>query len=171
MSAADFDPESILAALEREKVRYVVIGGLAAVLQGSPVFTQDVDICPARDRDNLERLARALASVQARIRTADAPDGLPFACDAAFFERVELVNLITPHGPVDVSFVPSGTAGYADLVVRARPLELKADLAPPIADLEDVIRSKEAANRPKDVAALPALRTLLAEIRRRERKQ
>jgi hypothetical protein len=50
-------------------------------------------------------------------------------------------------------------------------LELKADLAPSIADLEDVIRSKEAANRPKDVAALPALRTLLAEIRRRDRKQ
>ena len=57
MSSGAFDPDSILGALEREKVRYVVIGGLAAVLQGSPVFTQDVDICPARDRDNLERLA------------------------------------------------------------------------------------------------------------------
>jgi hypothetical protein len=50
-----FDPESVLASLERENVRYVVIGGLAAVLQGSPLFTQDVDICPARDRENLER--------------------------------------------------------------------------------------------------------------------
>src|SRR5437667_11954461 len=98
MSAAEFDPESILAALERERVRYVVIGGLAAVLQGSPIFTQDVDICPARDRDNLVRLAQALESIGARIRTEDAPDGLPFACDAQFFERVELVNLITSHG-------------------------------------------------------------------------
>ncbi len=127
-------------------------------------------MCPARDRDNLERLARALRSIDARIRTEDVPDGLPFACDAELFERVELVNLITPHGPVDVSFVPSGTHGYADLVVRARPLELTAELAPPIADLEDVIRSKEAANRPKDIAALPTLRTLLAEIRRRGRQ-
>ena len=97
------------------------------------------------------------------------PEGLPFACDPEFFERVELVNLVTPHGAIDVSFMPSGTQGYSDLIVRARPLELTAELQPPIADLEDVIRSKEAANRPKDLAALPALRTLLAEIRRRER--
>ncbi len=83
MSATEFDPESILAALEREGVRYVVIGGLAAVLQGSPVFTEDVDICPDRDRENLARLARALRNVAARIRTEDAPDGLPFACDPA----------------------------------------------------------------------------------------
>jgi hypothetical protein len=74
MSDPRFDPESILTALEREGVRYVVIGGLAAVLQGSPVFTQDVDICPARDGENLVRLARALRSVGARIRTDDAPE-------------------------------------------------------------------------------------------------
>lgn len=170
MDAGAFEPESILAALEREGVRYVVIGGLAAVLQGSPVFTQDVDICPARDRENLERLARALRSIGARIRTEGAPEGLPFACDPEFFERAEIVNLITPHGALDVSFMPSGTQGYADLIAKARTLELGAELQPPVAALEDIIRSKEAANRPKDVAALPVLRTLLAEIRRRERK-
>lgn len=167
MTAARFDPEAILVALEREGVRYVVIGGLAAILQGSAALTQDLDICPARDPDNLERLARALRSVAARIRTADAPEGLPFACDAEFFRNVELVNLITPHGEVDVAFIPSGTTGYDDLVFRARPLEIAEGLAPPIAALEDVIRSKEAANRPKDVAVLPMLRTLLAEIRKR----
>jgi len=164
-----FDPESVLASLEREKVRYVVIGGLAAVLQGSPVFTQDVDICPARDRENLERLARALRSLTARIRTDDVPEGFPFACDPEFFERIELVNLITPYGPVDVSFIPSGTKGYADLIAKAHTLDLGPALQPIVADLADIIRSKEAANRPKDVAALPVLRTLLAEIRRRER--
>jgi hypothetical protein len=167
VTAARFDPETILVALEREGVKYVVIGGLAAILQGAPTLTQDLDICPARDPDNLERLARALRSVSAKIRTADTPDGLPFACDAAFFRNVELVNLVTPHGEVDVAFIPSGTRGYDDLVLRARPLEIAGNLAPPIAALEDVIRSKEAANRPKDVAVLPILRTLLAEIRKR----
>jgi hypothetical protein len=170
MVAGEFEPESILAALAREGVRYVVIGGLAAVLQGSPLFTQDVDICPARDRENLERLSRALRSIGAKIRTEDTPEGLPFACDPEFFERVELVNLITPHGALDISFVPSGTQGYSDLIAKARSLELGPELEPAIASLEDIIRSKEAANRPKDVAALPILRTLLAEIRRRERE-
>lgn len=167
MTVLRFEPEALLGALEREGVRYVVIGGLAAILHGAPTFTQDLDVCPARDSENLERLARALRSVSAKIRTADAPEGLPFACDAVFFRNVELVNLITPYGELDISFAPPGTAGYDDLVVRARPLEIADDLAPPIAALEDVIRSKEAANRPKDIAVLPTLRTLLAEIARR----
>jgi hypothetical protein len=165
-----FDPEAVLAELERNEVRYVVIGGLAAVLRGSPVLTQDLDICPATDRDNLERLARSLRAVEAKIRTEDVPEGLPFACDAEFFASVQLVNLVTMHGDLDVSFRPSGTEGYDDLVQGADLLQLEPDLAPPIASLEDVIRSKEAADRPKDRAALPALRTLLAEIRRRQRE-
>jgi hypothetical protein len=169
MTPTDFDLERILLALEREGVRYVVIGGLAAVLRGSPVLTQDLDVCPAHDRENNERLARALKTLGARIRTEGAPDGLPFACDAEFFAGVQLVNLVTPYGDIDVAFEPSGTGGYADLVAKADPLRLSPDLAPRIAALEDVIRSKEAADRPKDRAALPALRTLLAEIRRRER--
>jgi hypothetical protein len=167
MTAALFEPEAILAALEDAGVKYVVIGGLAAILQGAPTLTQDLDICPARDVQNLERLAVALRAVSARIRTSDAPDGIPFACDAEFFARVELVNLVTRYGELDVAFIPSGTTGYEELVIRARPLELSAHLAPPIAALEDIIRSKEAAGRPKDIAVLPTLRTLLAEITRR----
>jgi hypothetical protein len=171
MTPGAFDPERILTALEHEGVRYVVIGGLAAVLRGSPVLTQDLDICPAGDRENLERLARALRSLSAKIRTESVPDGLPFACDAEFFASVQLVNLVTPYGDIDVSFQPSGTSGYADLTSNADAFRLAADLAPRVAALEDVIRSKEAADRPKDRAALPALRTLLAEIHRRQRDE
>jgi hypothetical protein len=167
MTLTAFEPEAILSALEREGVRYIVIGGLAAVLHGSPLLTQDVDICPANDAENLKRLAKALKSIGAKIRTDDVPDGLPFACDPQFFQNVSLVNLTTIHGDVDVSFTPSGTTGFDDLAQRARPLEIAPHLAPPIADLEDVIRSKRAANRPKDVAALPTLLTLLAETKRR----
>ncbi len=63
-----FQPEEILRALERHAVRYIVIGGIAATLHGSPLRTGDLDICPARDRDNLERLAAALAEIRARVR-------------------------------------------------------------------------------------------------------
>jgi hypothetical protein len=60
-----FDPEAVLAALEQEGVRYVVIGGLAAVLHGSPLLTQGIDICPAADAENLKRLAKALRNIGA----------------------------------------------------------------------------------------------------------
>ena len=55
-----FDPRPICAILNEEGVRYVLIGGFAAAIHGSPLPTSDVDIVPSREHDNLERLARAL---------------------------------------------------------------------------------------------------------------
>lgn len=159
----------ILGALERQRVRYVVIGGLGAVLQGSPVPTLDADICPAGDRENLERLARALTDLGARIRTEAEPDGLPFTCDAAFLANVQILNLTTTGGNLDLSFVPSGTNGFEDLVRSAEVLGL-GELSVRVAALQDIIRSKEAANRPKDQRTLPVLRQLLAEIEARRKK-
>lgn len=163
MSEAVFQPAMLLAALERKEVRYVLIGGLAATLHGSPVMTTDADICPARDPENLERLARALNELGASIRTQDTPGGLPFACDSAFLSRVELLNLTTRFGDLDISFVPSGTNGYEDLVRGAVAIRVKGrDVA--VASLEDVIRSKEAANREKDRAVLPTLKLMLRRL-------
>src|SRR2546428_369077 len=117
-----FQPAEVLAALERHGVRYVVIGGLAATLHGSPIMTTDADICPARERDDLERLARALVELRARIRTPGVPEGLAFACDATFLSRIEVVlNLTTKFGDLDLSFIPSGTHGFTDLHRRAVP--------------------------------------------------
>jgi hypothetical protein len=165
LTEVHFRPEEILAALERHGVRYVVIGGLAATLHGSPVMTTDADICPARDEDNLERLARALIEIDARIRTSGVPGGLPFVRDAVFLSRIEVaLNLTTRFGDLDLSFVPSGTGGYEDLSRRASSFSIK-EHAVAVASLEDVIRSKESANRPKDQMALPALRLLLRKLR------
>jgi hypothetical protein len=162
-----FEPAEILATLERHGVRYVVIGGLAAVLHGSPVMTTDADICPARERDNLERLAAVLQELRARIRTPDVPGGLAFACDAPFLSRIETVlNLTTRSGDLDLSFVPSGTGGFDDLHRHAVTMSLTGRTVT-VASLEDVIRSKEAANRPKDQAALPTLRLLLQQSKER----
>ena len=160
------EAEAIIACLNRHEVHYVLIGGLAAVLHGSPQLTFDADICPAPDLDNLERLAGALREIGARIRTADTPEGLPFACDARFLAGVQLLNLVTIHGDLDLSFRPSGTDGYPDLARGASAMMIRGQSAP-VASLEDVIRSKEAAGRPKDLAALPILRQLLEEIRKR----
>jgi hypothetical protein len=103
--------------------------------------------------------------MQARIRTQDAPDGLPFSCDAAFLRRMKLLNLTTRFGDLDLSLEPSGTGGYEDLAPRSVLYDLGDGLAVPVAALEDIIRSKEAANREKDRQALPTLRLLLRKSR------
>lgn len=165
MDETSFQPSEIIAALERHGVRYVVIGGLAATLHGSPVMTTDADICPARERDNLERLAHALVELRARIRTPDVPEGLAFACDATFLSRIEVaLNLSTRFGDLDLSVLPSGTTGFEDLQQHAVTMSLMGRPVA-VASLADVIRSKEAANRAKDQAALPALRLLLQRLK------
>jgi hypothetical protein len=158
--------EEMFACLDRHGVEYVLIGGLAAVLHGSPLPTVDADICPSANPNNLVRLAAALEEIDARIRTADTPDGVRFPHDAAFLSGVALLNLVTRVGDLDVSFTPAGTAGYADLAARATTVEIHG-VAVPVAALEDIIRSKEAAGRPKDMRALPTLRQLLDVIRSR----
>jgi len=161
------EADSIVECLNRHGVRYVLIGGLAAVLHGSPQVTFDVDICPARDPEDLERLAPALREMGARVRATGAPDGLSFSCDSRFLAGVQILNLVTNHGDLDVSFQPSGTSGYPDLVRSASTITLKGQSVR-VAALEDIIRSKEAAGRPKDQAALPILRQLLEVIRKQE---
>jgi hypothetical protein len=160
------DADELFACLDRHGVHYVLIGGLAAVLHGSPLLTSDADICPARDPDNLIRLAAALDDLDARIRAGDAPEGVRFARDATFLNNVELLNLMTRAGDLDLAFAPAGGAGYEDLARRARSVRIR-NVTISVASLEDVIHSKEAANRPKDQRSLPVLRQLLEELRRR----
>ena len=71
--------------------------------------------------------------------------------------NAEMWNLSTAYGDLDVAFLPAGTNGYADLVESAETYELEGDVRVVVASLADVIRSKEAADRPKDREALPVL--------------
>ncbi len=159
--------EEIFACLDRHGVRYVLIGGLAAVLHGSPLPTLDVDICPLEEPENLERLAAALEELDARVRTPDSPEGLAFPREATFLGNVQLLNLQTRFGDLDLSFLPAGTDGFPDLALHAVEMTIHGSKVA-VAALEDVIRSKEAANRPKDQRTLPALRQLLEEIKKQQ---
>jgi hypothetical protein len=134
-----------------------VIGALAAQLHGAPIpRTRDIDITPAATDENLQRLSAALHELSARIRTVEVPEGLPFDHNGVSLSRARIWNLTTPFGEVDISFVPSGTEGYEDLARHALVIESFGQLVP-VADLDDVIRSKEAAGRPKDILHLPIL--------------
>jgi hypothetical protein len=158
----EFLPGETLRILGAHGVRYVLIGGLAAVAHGSPHATRDVDVTPERTPTNLRRLSAALDELGARVWTSDAVDGIPFGHDAMSLGAVGIWNLVTRFGRLDISFVPSGTHGYEDLHRDAARLEILGSEVE-VAALADVIRSKEAADRPKDRLVLPVLRRLLEE--------
>lgn len=160
----DFQPQEILRVLDRHRVRYVLIGGLAAVLHGAAHLTTDVDITPDPGVRNLEQLSQALKELHARIRVSGEPDGVVFDHDAASLARVRIWNLVTDHGDLDIAFVPAGTRGFDDLERDAEVMHLRG-IAVPVASLADVIRSKEAAGRERDRAVLPVLRELLEHRR------
>ncbi len=158
------DPQHLLGTLIRNEVRFIVIGAIAAIAQGYPLNTQDLDVTPERDTDNLERLAAALRELDARLRIPNDPSGVEFPIEPSFLGSVDSWTLKTPAGDVDLLFVPSGTEGYDDLKRAAIPTALWGHEVL-VASLADIIRMKEAAGRPKDLAQLPALRQTV-EIRR-----
>jgi hypothetical protein len=143
---------------------------LAAIAQGSPIPTEDVDVTPARDTENLDRLAAALRHLGARLRTPTDPEGIEFPIDSTFLAGNDTWTLSTKYGDLDIAFTPSGTRGYEDLRRSAVELELGTGSFVTVASLADVIRSKEAAGRLKDEGQLPALRQTLEVIRERERR-
>ena len=163
---ASFDGVAILAVLQAHGVQFVTIGGFAAVAQGSPLPTNDVDVVPATDPENLARLSAALNALEAKVRAAGIE---PLACrhDADSLAAARIWNLTTKHWDLDITTRPSGTQGYDDLrrdaiTVTLRGVEVR------LASLSDIVRSKEAAGRDKDRRALPILRELVArELRAR----
>lgn len=161
-----FDPAELIRVLDTHHVQYVLIGGMAATLHGADYVTSDLDITPAQEIDNLERLSAALTDLEARVRVDDQPDGLPFAHDAKSLASVRVWNLVTNAGDLDISFVPSGTSGYPDLRRDATMITIHGTTVA-VASLADIVRSKEAAGRDKDRAALPMLRRLLEHVSRR----
>jgi hypothetical protein len=163
---ADFDPVGLLRVLVDHRLRFVLIGGVAARLRGAPLLTQDVDITPADDPENLGRLVGALEDLDARLRTATDPEGVQFPFDPHLLTSAGAWTLVTRLGDLDLVFVPVGSRGFPDLVRGATEMEISVDqpLSVLVASLSDVIRTKEAAGRDKDRAALPMLRRTREEI-------
>jgi hypothetical protein len=161
------DPLPLLDALQRHGVEFIVVGAAAAVAQGSPLPTYDLDVTPARTPENIARLVDALVELEAKLRTP--ADPVAFPIDAKMLSAGEAWTLDTRAGSLDLVFVPAGTQGYADLQRDALRVDLGTGTEALVASLRDVIRMKEASNREKDRAQLPALRRTLELLRRRER--
>jgi hypothetical protein len=151
------DPAGIVAALERHQVHYVIIGGVAAQLHGSPAPTRGLDVTPGRSAPNLARLAAALASVEARewVPGFGYPLQLPMDRRRLAGDRVLLTQ--TRYGRVDVVPSPHGVpSGYDELEPRAHRVQAYgAELS--VACLDDLVRSHGAASRAKDKLSLARL--------------
>ena len=167
MSESMFDPFPALRALTRHGVRFVVIGGYAASLRGSPVVTGDLDICYARDDVNFEHLAAALQELRARLRGPAVPRDIPFILDAETIRNGDHFTFITDAGSLDCLGTPSGTSGFKDLDSGADAFSVDG-MQVRVASVDDLIRMRQASARVKDHSHLIHLRSLRDEIEREE---
>ena len=156
-----FDPLRVLNALNAAGVRYVIIGAYAGRILGSPTVTRDLDICHARDQANLDALARVLRDLRARLRGVD--DDVPFTLDARSLANGDSFTFSTDAGDLDVLATPAGTRGYDELARTAVQTDLDG-LRVLVADIDDLIRMKRAAGRPKDLIELEVLGALRDEL-------
>ncbi len=168
MSDPDAPPlntRALLDAFERNRVSFVAVGGLAARWHGAQRPTKDLDVCPAWDGENLQRLASALRELDARLRIPDGPPrGVEVPIDGAFLRRLEVSTWRTTAGDLDILLgIPRddrwNLARYEHLRKHAVLLEI-GETTVLVAALQDIVRSKEVADRPPDRDALPELRQL-----------
>lgn len=160
-----FDPQRMLEVLARREVAFVVVGGIAAVYHASPYATFDLDICPAEDDENLRRLAAALEEMDARMRGTLEPASPPVAFDPRILRATPRINLETTWGPLDIVHTPAASRGFEELSRSAISVEL-GGLKIAVASRADILRSKEAIYREKD---LPTIR-LFRELEERDQK-
>lgn len=154
--------ERLIGVLSAADVRFIVIGGVALVLRGSTRMTVDLDVCYARDRDNLTKLAAALAPFHPRLRGA--PPELPFQWDAPSLASGLNFTLTTDLGDLDIFGEVPGLGGF-DAVASGSSSMHVAGLDVRVLDVEGLEKAKRAAGRAKDLLDLAEL----AEIKKRRR--
>jgi len=155
-----FDPYAILAALERHRVGYVLIGGFARVLQGTEEITRGLDLAPSLRAENLRRLELALDDLDARL-----PNGQRPALEQDLRTQAVL-EMRTEAGELKVVPEPAGTrGGYDDLRRAATREPIGRGLRPSVASIGDLARMLAALGREQDLEPLRQLRTL-AELER-----
>ena len=159
----DGDFLTALHALHEGGVEFAVVGGLAAVLNGAPVNTFDLDIVPARDEANVARLLRVLDTLDAIYRMQ--PDRR-LTPDASHLSSPGHHNLITNCGPLDVLGTIGRGLRYEDLLPNTIEMETGGGVRVRVLDLATIVALKEDLAGEKDLAVLPILRRTLEQKQR-----
>jgi hypothetical protein len=150
-----FDPLAIVTAFERQMATYVIVGGLARVLQGADELTRGVDLTPSLRERNLERMEAALESLEARAHNRGKS---PLA------ERIErgeeVISYRTRVGELKIIPAPEGTRGYDDLRRRSRREYLGRGVRAEVASINDLSRMLASRGREQDLELLLGMRRL-----------
>jgi len=157
----------LIGAFDRHGVKYLLCGGAAATAYGAERPTEDADCVVSRERANLDRLAEAMRELNARLRVARMTDTeaklLPVQIDGPTLSDLSITTWMTDAGPFDVLAGLESPDGrlvpYEELAKQASVLQGQGFVIH-AAGLDDIIRAKERADRPKDREALPELRAL-----------
>jgi hypothetical protein len=154
----------VLQLLSEAEVHFIVVGAYASIAHGSQQVTNDLDFCHERTRSNYKNLMKVLGPLHAR--PVDIPLDLRVPFDESSLSQGTNFTLDTDLGRLDLLGELSGVGGYHELLPNSISIEIAGTLCR-VASLADIIRSKEAADRPKDRLALPELRALLEAKRQR----
>jgi predicted nucleotidyltransferase len=155
----------LLPLLCARQVRFIVIGGGAAIAHGAARATYDVDVVYSRDPENLRHLVAALQPHQPYLRGA--PPGLPFRWDERTIEAGLNFTLTTTLGDLDLLGEVTGGGTYEQLFPSSEELAVFG-VNCRFVTLEKLIELKRAAGRPKDLEAIAELEELLEERRRKD---
>jgi hypothetical protein len=150
------DPYAILAALERERVTYIMVGALARVIHGADELTRGLDLTPSTRPENLRRLEAALLQLDAKRA-----DGSAATIQAVDLETEPVVVLQSEHGEIKIVPEPEGTRGYDDLRRAATREPIGRGLRPSVASAADLARMLSARGREQDIPKLIAMRRLV----------
>ena len=161
MPVSDF--RALLRALTEGEVEFAIVGGLAAVLNGAPVNTFDLDIVPARSEENVAKLLRVLDSIDAVYRMQPSRRLKP---NASHLSSPGHHNLITNCGPLDVLGTVGRGLSYEELLPHTIEMEIGNGQRVRVLDLATIIALKEELGGEKDLAVLPILRRTLEQKQR-----
>jgi hypothetical protein len=150
----EYQPAALVRALVDGGVDFVIVGGVAVVLQAMPRFTKDLDICYSTAEDNLDALGGVLVGLAARLRGI--ADAVPFVPDSRTLRQTQILCLTTPVGDIDLLVDPDGAPGYETLRERASVMELSGRTVR-VASIEDMLAMKRAAGRPQDLTDIESL--------------
>ena len=149
-----------LRALHDGGVEFILVGGLAAVVNGAPINTFDIDVVHSRDAANVARLLPVLEALDAVFRMQPERRLKP---NASHLASAGHLNLITRYGPVDLLGTIGRDLGYQDLIPHSVELDVADGLRIRVLDLETLIAIKEELGGEKDRAVLHTLRRTLEE--------